>query len=299
MGTLRANMSMSYDGKVALITGAGAGLGRLYAHTFAKRGAKVVVNDMNKEAADAVVAELKALGAEAGADYNSCVDGDKVVATAIALFGTVHIIVNNAGVLRDVSFARMSDEQWEIVIKTHLYGTFSVCKAAWGAMREQEYGRTVNGLYGQRGQANYSAAKGGIVGFSKTLAKEGVSKNIKVNVVAPGAGTAMTATVMPKELCDLWKPEYVAPIVNFLCHEACPCSGDIFESGGGFTAQVKWKRTEGAYFDLDTEFGPEDIRDRWAQITDFTNSDFPDDEKEREAEDITANKQLTQILARM
>merc|ERR1712166_1250052 len=142
MGTLRANMSMSYDGKVALITGAGAGLGRLYAHTFAKRGAKVVVNDMNKEAADAVVAELKALGAEAGADYNSCVDGDKVVATAIALFGTVHIIVNNAGVLRDVSFARMSDEQWEIVIKTHLYGTFSVCKAAWGAMREQEYGRS-------------------------------------------------------------------------------------------------------------------------------------------------------------
>merc|ERR1712166_50933 len=122
MGTLRANMSMSYDGKVALITGAGAGLGRLYAHTFAKRGAKVVGNDMNKESADAVVAELKALGAEAGADYNSCVDGDKVVATAIALFGTVHIIVNNAGVLRDVSFARMSDEQWEIVIKTHLYG---------------------------------------------------------------------------------------------------------------------------------------------------------------------------------
>merc|ERR1712166_1082428 len=230
MGTLRANMSMSYDGKVALITGAGAGLGRLYAHTFAKRGAKVVVNDMNKEAADAVVAELKALGAEAGADYNSCVDGDKVVATAIALFGTVHIIVNNAGVLRDVSFARMSDEQWEIVIKTHLYGTFSVCKAAWGAMRE---------------------------------------------------------------------PEYVAPIVNFLCHEECPCSGDIFESGGGFMAQVKWKRTEGAYLDLDKDSGPEDVKERWAQITDFTKSDFPDDEKEREAEDITANKQLTQILARM
>merc|ERR1712166_1553305 len=251
MGTLRANMSMSYDGKVALITGAGAGLGRLYAHTFAKRGAKVVVNDMNKEAADAVVAELKALGAEAGADYNSCVDGDKVVATAIALFGTVHIIVNNAGVLRDVSFARMSDEQWEIVIKTHLYGTFSV------------------------------------------------SKNIKVNVVAPGAGTAMTATVMPKELCDLWKPEYVAPIVNFLCHEECPCSGDIFESGGGFMAQVKWKRTEGAYLDLDKDSGPEDVKERWAQITDLTKSDFPDDEKEREAEDITANKQLTQILARM
>jgi len=193
---------MRYDDKVAVITGAGAGLGRLYAHTLAKRGAKVkrsplcpnccvvltyrctndllphrakiVVNDMNKDAADKCVAEIKALGGQAAADYHSCVDGEKVVATAIAAFGTVHIIVNNAGVLRDVSFARMTEEQWEIVLQTHLYGTYSMCKAAWSTMRAQEYGRivnitSVNGLYGQRGQANYSAAKGGIVGFTETL----------------------------------------------------------------------------------------------------------------------------------
>ena len=110
---------------------------------------------------------------------------------------------------------------------------------------------------------------------------------------------ALQATVMPKEMVDLWKPEYVAPIVNFLCHEECPCNGDIFESGGGFTAQVKWKRTEGSYFDLGKPCGPEVIRDSWATITDFTKSDFPDDEKEREAEDITANKQIRQILAKL
>jgi len=295
---------MNYNGKVALITGAGAGIGRLYALTLGQRGAKIVVNDMNKEAADAVVAELKALGAEAGADYNSVVDGEKVVETCVALFGTVHIIVNNAGVLRDVGFHRMTPEQWEIVIKVHLYGTYGICRAAWSHMREQKYGRivnitSVNGLYGQRGQANYSAAKGGIVGFSKTLAKEGATKNIKVNVVAPGAGTAMTRSVLPAEICDMWKPEFVAPLIGFLCHEECPCTGDIFESGGGFTAQVKWKRTQGVYFDIDKPFGPEEVREKWAQITDWEGSDFPDDEKMKEESDPMANKQIKQIIARM
>jgi NAD(P)-dependent dehydrogenase (short-subunit alcohol dehydrogenase family) len=261
---------------------------------------------MNKEAADAVVAELRSqYNAKAGADYNSVVDGEKVVETAISLFGTVHVIINNAGVLRDVSFARMTDDQWDIVMKTHIYGTYAVCKAAWAKMREQQYGRivnvtSVNGLYGQRGQANYSAAKGAIVGFTKTLAKEGKSKNIKVNVVAPGAGTAMTATVMPKELVDAWKPEYVAPLVNFLCHEECPCTGDIFESGGGFTAQVKWMRTEGVYFDLEKPFGPEQVKEQWSKITSWDGApDFPDDEKLKEDSDPFANKQIKQILARL
>jgi len=299
-------MALRYDGKVALITGAGAGLGRLYAHTLAARGAKVVVNDMNKAAADTVVAELKKdYGAEAGADYNSVVDGAAVVATALQLFGAVHIIVNNAGVLRDVSFGRMSQDQWDLVLATHLHGTYAICKAAWTPMREQKYGRivnvtSVNGLYGQRGQANYSAAKGGIVGFTKTLAKEGARDNIKVNVIAPGAGTAMTATVMPKEIVDAWKPDYVAPLVNYLCHEEVPTSGDIFESGGGFCALVKWKRTEGWYADLDKSFGPEEIKANWAKIIDFSEgSDFPDDEKKAEDKDPMRNKQIKQILARM
>eukprot|EP01046_Picozoa_sp_COSAG06_P033471 COSAG06_NODE_3418_length_5371_cov_196.405918_5_plen_159_part_01 len=155
---------IEYDGQVAIVTGAGAGLGRLYAVLLAGRGAKVIVNDMNPEAADGVVAEIKAAGGEATADYHSVVEGEAVVATAVDAYGSVHIIVNNAGILRDTSFQRMKPEEFDIVVQVHLYGTFAICRAAWPIMREQEYGRivnitSVNGLYGQFGQANYSAAK--------------------------------------------------------------------------------------------------------------------------------------------
>merc|ERR1712137_535587 len=186
MGSQDCDMAMLFEDRVAIVTGGGAGIGRLYAVTLAKRKAKVCINDMNKEAADAVVAEIKALGGEAVADYNNVVEGEKVVQTCIDAFGTVHIIINNAGVLRDKSFARMTPEQWDLVIKVHLYGCQSICKAAWPVMREQQYGRivnitSVNGLYGQIGQTNYSAAKSGVIGFSKSLAQEGATKNIKVN----------------------------------------------------------------------------------------------------------------------
>lgn len=293
---------MKYEGKVAIVTGAGAGLGRMYAHELASRGAKVIVNDMNAKAANAVVDEIKAKGGEAHADTNSVVDGEKVVATAVEKYGTVHIIINNAGILRDVSFAKQTAEQWDIVVKVHLYGTKAMCKAAWKLMNAQKYGRiinvtSVNGLYGQFGQSNYSAAKMGIIGFSKTLGMEGKRNNIKVNVVAPGAGTAMTATVMPKQLVEAWKTEYVVPIVAFLAHEDCPCSGSIFESGGGWVAQVKWKRTAGNYFDVDTPFGPEQIKEKWAQITSFDDSDFPDDS--HLDKNPMKNKQLKQIIAKM
>lgn len=293
---------MNYNGKVALVTGAGAGLGRIYALLLASRGAKVVVNDMNADAANKVVAEIKAAGGEAAASVNSVVDGDKVIASCIEAFGGIHIIINNAGILRDVSFAKQTPEQWDIVVKVHLYGTKAICKAAWPHMRGQGYGRivnitSVNGLYGQFGQTNYSAAKAGILGFTKALAMEGAKKNIKVNVVAPGAGTAMTATIMPKALVEAWKPEYVAPIVAFLCHEDCPATGSIFESGGGWVAQVKWKRTQGHYFDVDSSFGPEQIKEQWARITDWTDSDFPDDT--HQDKNPLKNKQLKQIIAKM
>lgn len=293
---------MKYEGKVAIVTGAGAGLGRIYAHELASRGAKVVVNDMNAKAANAVVDEIKAKGGDAHADTNSVVDGEKVVATCLEKYGAVHIIINNAGILRDVSFAKQTAEQWDIVMKVHLYGTKAMCKAAWKTMNAQKYGRiinvtSVNGLYGQFGQSNYSAAKMGIIGFSKTLGMEGKRNNIKVNVVAPGAGTAMTATVMPKQLVEAWKPEYVVPIVAFLAHEDCPCSGSIFESGGGWVAQVKWKRTAGNYFDVDTSFGPEQIKEKWAAITNFDDSDFPDDS--HLDKNPMKNKQLKQIIAKM
>lgn len=293
---------MRYDGKVALITGAGAGLGRLYALTLAARGAKVLVNDMNEEAANKVVAEIKAAGGQAAAEVRSVVEGDKIVAACLEKLGGLHIIVNNAGILRDISFAKMTFEQWDLVLKVHLYGTMSICKAAWKTLNEQKYGRivnitSVNGLYGAFGQANYSSAKMGIVGLTKTLALEGAKNNIKVNVLAPGAGTAMTATIMPKPLVDAWKPDYVAPILAFLCHEEAPCTGSIFESGGGWVAEVKWKRTQGVYFDLDKPFGPEEIKAQFAQIRSREDMDFPEDTSQDK--DPRKNKQLKQIIAKM
>ena len=222
--TANAMSKIDFEGQVAIVTGAGAGLGRLYALMLASRHAKVVVNDMNPAAAAAVVEEIKAAGGEATADTHSVTEGDAVVNTAVEAYGAVHIIVNNAGILRDTSFQRMKPEEFDIVVQVHLYGTFGICRAAWPIMREQEYGRivnitSVNGLYGQFGQANYSAAKSGIVGFSKTLAQEGAKRNIKCNVVAPGAGTAMTATVMPEHLVAAWLPDYVAPMIAVLASE--------------------------------------------------------------------------------
>lgn len=295
-------MAMNFNDKVAIVTGAGAGLGRLYALTLAGRGAKVLVNDMNATAAHAVVEEIKGAGGVAAADTNSVVDGEKVVATCLATFGTVHIIINNAGILRDVSFSKQSPEQWDLVLKVHLHGTRNMCKAAWKTMSQQKYGRivnvtSVNGLYGQFGQSNYSAAKMGIVGFSKTLAIEGAKKNIKCNVIAPGAGTAMTATIMPKAMCDAWSPDLVAPIVTFLSHADCPVSGEVFESGGGWVAQVKWKRTQGHYFDVDSKFGPEEIKAQWSKITNFDGADFPEDTAQDK--NPMKNKQLKQIIAKI
>jgi NAD(P)-dependent dehydrogenase (short-subunit alcohol dehydrogenase family) len=220
----------------------------------------------------------------------------------VKAFGTVHIIVNNAGILRDTSFVKQTPEQWDIVLKVHLYGTRNICKAAWPLMNKQKYGRivnvtSVNGLYGQFGQSNYSSAKMGLVGFTKTLALEGKKKDIKVNIIAPGAGTAMTATIMPKNICDAWKPELVTPIVAYLTHDECPVTGSIFESGGGWVAQVKLMRTKGHYFDVDATFGPEEVKASWSKINDWTGAEFPDDD----AQDPNPlnNRQLKQIIAKI
>lgn len=297
------------DGRVAIVTGAGAGLGRLYALGLAKLGAKVVVNDFSKEAADRVVAEIVDGGGSAVANYSDVADGEAVVATALSNYGTVHILVNNAGVLRDKSFARMTRDMWDIVYKTHLLGAMAVCKAAWEPMSKQKYGRivnitSVNGLYGQIGQANYSAAKSGVVGLSKTLAKEGAKNGIKVNVIAPGAGTAMTATIMPQNIVEAWKPDYVAPLVLFLCSEGVPCSGSIFESGGGWAGEVKFMRTAGVYFDIGElnvpgcPFGPDDIAAKFDQICDFSSGAvFPDDVKK--SGNPMDDPQIKQILAKL
>ncbi|KAJ1634305.1 hypothetical protein T492DRAFT_974470 [Pavlovales sp. CCMP2436] len=288
-----SSAELRYDGRVAVVTGAGAGLGRLYALELAARGARVVVNDFSRVAADSTVADIRAAGGEAVANYADVADGEAVVRTAVEVFGGVHILVNNAGVLRDVSFARMTPAQWDLVLNTHLRGTFAVCKAAWGHMREQGYGRivnitSVNGLYGQVGQANYSAAKSAIVGFTKTLAQEGKAKG----------------TIMPPDLVAAWKPDYVAPFVACLCHELVPCSGAIFEAGGGWAGEVKYVRAKGLYLDIGDPrepgcpFRAEDFMTRFSEVRDFSaDSVFPDEVKERNV--LEENPQIRQVLSKL
>ena len=197
---------LDYSGKVALVTGAGGGLGRAYAILFAKLGASVVVNDVGNP--DKVVEEIKAAGGKAVGDRHSVEDGDAVIKTCLDAFGGIHIIVNNAGILRDKSFVAMTDQQWDDVQRVHVRGTYKVCKAAWPHMYKQKYGRIINtssssGIYGNFGQANYATAKLAIVGFTRALAREGQKNNILVNVIAPTAGTDMTRTIMPEEVVCL------------------------------------------------------------------------------------------------
>jgi 3-hydroxyacyl-CoA dehydrogenase/3a,7a,12a-trihydroxy-5b-cholest-24-enoyl-CoA hydratase len=277
---------LSFDGRVAIVTGAGAGLGRAYALLLAARGAKVVVNDLggsvkgggsSTRAADAVVEEIRKAGGTAAANYDSVEFGDKIVKTAIDSFGKIDILINNAGILRDTSFIKMKDEDFDIIHKIHVRGAFSVTKAAWPYMRDQSYGRIIfvtsaAGLYGNFGQVNYSSAKLAVVGMANSLSLEGNAKNIIVNTIAPIAGSRMTETVMPKKLVDSLKPEYVAPLVAFLCHESNTATGGIYEVGAGFVAKVRLQRTKGAFFSLDKEVTPEVIRDGWKEVIDFTDA---------------------------
>ncbi|KAI8915798.1 hypothetical protein EDD86DRAFT_186096 [Gorgonomyces haynaldii] len=286
--TLKSNPGsgdLRFDGRVAIVTGAGNGLGRAYAHLFAKLGASVVVNDLGgsangvggeNAAADKVVAEIKAIGGKAVANYDSVENGEKLVETALKAFGRVDIIVNNAGILRDKSFARMTDADWDLVHRVHLRGSYKVVKAAWPHMTKQKYGRIINtasavGLYGNFGQTNYSAAKAGLVAFSNTLALEGARSNIVVNTIAPNAGTRMTATVMPPEMVEALKPEYVAPLVGFLCHESNKTTGGIFEVGSAWVSRVRWQRTGGVGFPVNKPLLPEHIAARFGDICNFND----------------------------
>merc|ERR1719326_1482252 len=283
---------LRFDGKVAVVTGAGGGLGRAYALLLGSRGAKVVVNDLGGSAhgdgsdnrpAIQGVEEIEAMGGCAIPNFDSVVDGDKVVQTALDEWGRVDILINNAGILRDVSFHKMTDKDWDLINQVHVQGAYKTTRAAWESMRENRYGRIVNvtsaaGLYGNFGQANYSAAKLGIVGFTQTLAIEGEKRNIQANVIAPLAGSRMTETVMPAEMVAALKPEFVAPLVGYLAHEDCDESGGIFEVGAGWVAQVRWQRTKGAFFDISKEITIEDIANGMEDATDFDDDDveYPD-----------------------
>jgi len=280
---------LRFDGKVAIVTGAGGGLGRAYALMLGSRGCKVVVNDLggtrtgegaSSAAADKVVKEIKDAGGEAVANYNSVEDGDKIVKTALDTWGRVDILINNAGILRDVSFLKMQEKDFDLIYRVHLKGSYSVTRAAWNAMREQNYGRIVMvtsgaGIYGNGGQANYSAAKMGILGLAKTLAIEGEKRNIFVNTIAPVAGSRMTETVMPPDLIEALKPDYVAPVVSYLCHESCKENGSLFEVGAGWVSKLRWERTKGYFHDISKGFTPEDVKKNWNIVSDFKEGTYP------------------------
>jgi 3-hydroxyacyl-CoA dehydrogenase/3a,7a,12a-trihydroxy-5b-cholest-24-enoyl-CoA hydratase len=280
---------LRFDGKVVVITGAGAGLGRSHALWFSARGAKVVVNDLggsafgqgkSSAAADAVVKEIQAAGGAAVANYDSVEDGGRIVQTAVDAFGRLDVLINNAGILRDVSFQKMTKDDWDLVFRVHVMGAFAVTHAAWPVMREQGYGRIVfttsaAGVYGNFGQANYAAAKLALVGFSNTLAIEGEKKNIRVNAVAPVAASRLTETVLPPELLENLKPGYVTPLVGWLCHEDCRETGGLFEVGGGFFSKLRWERTEGRTFKLGRDLAAEAVRDDWDRVTDFSKATHP------------------------
>ena len=247
----KAAAGLRLDGRVAIVTGAGAGLGRTYALDLAGRGAKVVVNDLGgardgtgsgTSAADEVVAEIKAGGGEAVANYDSVATpegGENIVKAALEAYGRVDIVINNAGILRDKSLLKMEPAEWDAVMDVHLKGAYNVTRPAFAAMRENTYGRIVlttsaAGLYGNFGQTNYSSAKMGLLGLMNTLKLEGDKYNIKVNTVAPVAGTRMTEDVMPPDLFEKLKPEFVSPLVLYLCSEGCQESGDVFNAGMGY-----------------------------------------------------------------
>lgn len=280
---------LRFDNRVAIVTGAGGGLGRAHALLLAKRGAKVVVNDLGgtmdgtggggSSAADKVVEEIKAAGGQAVASYDG-VDtwegAQKIVAKAKEAFGKLDIVINNAGILRDVSFLKMTDEDWDKVLRVHLTGTMYVSKAAWPLLRENNYGRVVNttsaaGLYGNFGQANYSSAKLGIVGLSKTLAHEGAKYNIKVNVIAPIAKSRMTETVMPPNVLEKLAPEYVSALVAYLASDRCEDSAQIYAVGGGYFSRVAVMEAEGIGLPVD-KVSPEAVAEQWAKINDMTGA---------------------------
>ncbi len=291
-----------YDGRVAIVTGAGAGLGRQYALYLASRGAKVLVNDLSEPEGRSCIEAIRSAGGEGLLHVGSVVEaGAAMVAAAIERWGRIDIIVSNAGVLRDAAFHRMGADAFELVLRVHLHGAFAVVRAAWPHMREAGYGRVVlitsaNGLYGAFGQANYSTAKAAMVGFAKTLASEGSSKGIKVNTLAPGGGTAMTATVLPPELVAKWKAEYAVPCLAYLCSEELDASGRVFEAAGGWMAEVRWHRSPGAFFDIERGFSVEDVRDAWGRITDFSDAGSPEEEGTATG---LGSPQLKQVLAKL
>lgn len=276
--------TIELDGQVAIVTGAGGGLGREHALMLARRGAAVIVNDLggardgtgrDTSTADQVVEEIVAAGGRAVASHDGVhewASAERIVATAVDTFGRVDIVVNNAGILRDRSFGKITEDDFDAVIAVHLKGSFAVSRAAWPHMREQAYGRIVttasgSGLYGNFGQSNYAAAKMGLVGLTRTLAIEGHKYGITANAIAPIAASRMTEDVFDPQLLTRLTPDHVAGLVTYLASPACIDSGRIYSVGGGHVARIAVTESAGVSFDHAPS--PEDVAERWQQINEL------------------------------
>ena len=281
--------NISFEDRVVIVTGAGNGLGKAYALDLGNRGAKVVVNDLGgsvdgsgsaSSPADEVVNEIIKNGGEAVANYDSVATkegGESIVQSAIDNFGTVDALVNNAGILRDKSFANMSEEELSLIIDVHLKGAFFVSQPAFKVMKEKNYGRIVNvaspsGLFGNFGQSNYGAAKMGVVGLTNVLAIEGAKYNIKVNVIAPTAYTRMTEALLSEDLGKLFSAELVTPLVSYLASEACEPSHEIYGVGAGRFARIGIITHKGY---INTSPSAEDIADNIEEIRNIENGTYP------------------------
>ncbi|OBA84400.1 short-chain dehydrogenase [Mycobacterium sp. 1164966.3] len=304
---MTASEHLRFDEQVAVITGAGGGLGREYALLLASRGARIVVNDTggsvtgdgsNVEAARAVASEIRQLGGDAVADTHSVTDpegGKAIIEAALRAWGRVDIVINNAGIVRDSPFEDMTAERFEPVLDVHLRGAFHVTRPAWHVMREQRYGRILNtcsaaGILGAEGMSNYGAAKTGLIGLTRVLAAEGAERGIKINAIAPIAYTRMLTHSIdvagqPDDASDRavldelvgqylqrLDPARVAPVVAFLTHRDCPVSGEIYTVGAGHVARFFIGRTKGFY---SSALSIEDVRDHFAEIRDEADYTVP------------------------
>ena len=272
---------LTFDGDVAIVTGAGRGLGRCHALELARRGARVVVNDLagDSDPAATVVEEINAAGGNAIANHDNIATaegGERIVQHALDEFGSLAIVVNNAGILRDKAFHNLTPDLVEAVFLVHLTGAFNVSRPAWRHLRAAGYGRVVNttsasGLFGNFGQANYGAAKAGLVGLTRSLAVEGRKVGINVNAISPMASTRMTQELLG-ENGELLAPEQVSPVVAYLCHRECRITGQVLSVGGGHVSAVVTSVTRGI---TDPDLSAESVRDRLDEILDRDGAIVP------------------------